>query len=264
VSRAGATESWPEDPELTALFAEYARTGDRALRNELILRHRWLAEHCARRFARRSVPLDDLVQVAQVGLLKAIERFDPDYGVHFTTFAIPTMLGELRRHFRDATWAVKVSRRHKDLSLVIGATSGGLAQQLGRTPTVQDVAARLGLNPKEVADSLVAGAAYCSRSLDRPALGDSTDAGLTEVKDLLGIDEGMATTNSVAIRAALVSLPERERTVVFLRFFEDLTQQEIADVVGVSQVHVSRLLRSALARLRSALDMDGDLDLPSA
>jgi len=247
----------PDDPDLTAMFEQYARTGDRELRNELIVRHRWLAEHCARRLARHSVPLDDLIQVAQVGLLKAVERFDPEYGVHFATFAIPTVLGELRRHFRDATWAVKVSRRHKDLCLEIGATTGGLAQELGRKPTIDDVAGRLGLPPREVEDSLVAGAAYRARSLDRPLLGDTSDASLSDVKDLLGIDEGTTAANGVAVRAALVSLPERERTVVFLRFFEDLTQQEIADVVGVSQVHVSRLLRSALARLRTAMDKDG-------
>jgi RNA polymerase sigma-B factor len=247
-----------DDRDLEAMFERYARSGDRELRNELIVRHRWLAEHCARRFARHSVPLDDLIQVAQVGLLKAVERFDPDYGVQFATFAIPTMLGELRRHFRDATWAVKVSRRHKDLCLEIGTTTGGLAQQLGREPTVEDVAERLGVPTQEVQDSLAAGAAYRARSLDRPLFGDSTDASLTEVKDLLGIDEGTTTANGVAVRAALVSLPERERTVVFLRFFEDLTQQEIADVVGVSQVHVSRLLRSALSRLRAAMGRDGD------
>lgn len=250
-------ESQPDDVDVVSLFEQYARSGDRELRNELIVRHHWLAEHCARRFARRNVPLDDLVQVAQVGLLKAVERFDPDHGVGFASFAIPTVLGELRRHFRDATWAVKVSRHHKERSLEIGAISGDLTQQLGREPTVDDIAARLGLPAGEIAESMVAGTAYRARSLDRPLLGESTDGGLTDVKDLLGIDEGTTTANGVAVRAALVSLPERERTVVFLRFFEDLTQQEIADVVGVSQVHVSRLLRSALVRLRSTVDQDG-------
>jgi RNA polymerase sigma-B factor len=252
----------PSDPELSALFEQYANTGDRDLRNELILRHRWLAQQCSRRFARRSVELEDLLQVAEVGLLKAVERFDPDYGVQFATFAIPTVLGELRRHFRDATWAVGVSRRYKDLCLEVGAMTATLAQRLGRDPSVDDIAAELGVSPEEVAEAMVAGAAYQARSLDRSVFGEEHDTGDTEIKDLLGIDEAMLTSDRVAVRAALRVLPDRERRVVFLRFFEDLTQQDIADVIGVSQVHVSRLLRSALARLRATIDARPGVEHP--
>jgi RNA polymerase sigma-B factor len=249
------------DDEVLVLFERYARTGDRDLRNELIVRHRWLAVQCAKRFSRRSVPLDDLVQVAQVGLLKAVERFDPEFGVHFATFAVPTMLGELRRHFRDSTWAVKVSRRHKDRCLDISTANERLAQRLARLPTVDEIAAELDLRPDEIRESMSAGAAYWTTSLDRPSTGaDDTDAGLNEIRDLLGVDEGSLAASSVAIRAGLRTLPERERRVVFLRFFEELTQQEIADVIGVSQVHVSRLLRSALGLLRSILgDVEGEV-----
>lgn len=241
--------------DIDELFERYAETGDRALRNELILRHRWVAIHCVRRFAKRGVPTDDLVQVAQVGVLKAVERFDPQYGVHFATFAIPTVLGELRRHFRDATWSATVARRHKDRCLSIGAATEALAQSLGRQPSVSEIAADLGLSTDDVHEALMAGAAYRATSIDRPSTeGDSHDVSLAEVKDLLGIDEGSAAATSLAVRGAMRGLPERERCVLFLRFFEDLTQQEIADVIGVSQVHVSRLLRSSLEHLRSIFE----------
>jgi RNA polymerase sigma-B factor len=235
--------------DVNALFEEYARTNDRRLRNELVLRHRWIAVRCASRFSRRTMPFDDLVQVAQIGVLKAVERFDPSYGVQFVTFAMPTVLGELRRHFRDATWVVKVARRHKDRCLEIGIATDRLAQRLGRLPSSCEVADDLGLTVEEVREAMAVGASYRPASLDRPGDGELH---LTDVKEL---DPDTSTADDrVAARTAMQKLPERERQIVYLRYFEDLTQQEIADVMGISQVHVSRLLRAAVQRLRQDVE----------
>jgi RNA polymerase sigma-B factor len=248
------TQPRDPDPEVLGLFEEYARTGDRSIRNELITRHRWIAVYCASRFARRSVPTDDLVQVAQIGVLKAVERFDPDYGVPFPTFAMPTVLGELRRHFRDATWMVNVARRHKDLCLEVGAATERLAQRLGRLPSAAEIAADLQLPIGEVLEAMEAGESYWPTSFERSFDGqDGSDTVMAEIADLLGADHASATEASLVARSALRLLPDRERQIVYLRFFEELTQQEIADVMGISQVHVSRLLRSALLHVRETL-----------
>ena len=235
--------------DVNLLFEEYARTNDRRLRNELVLRHRWIAVHCASRFSRRAVPFEDLVQVAQIGVLRAVERFDPDYGVQFATFAMPTVLGELRRHFRDATWVVKVARRHKDRCLDIGIATDRLAQRLGRLPSSREVAEELGVTVEEVREAMAVGASYRPASLDRPS---DDDLNLTEVKEVE--PNGSTPDDGIAARTAMQKLPERERQIVYLRYFEDLTQQEIADVMGISQVHVSRLLRAAVQRLRHEVE----------
>jgi RNA polymerase sigma-B factor len=237
----------PDD--VNALFEEYARTNDRQLRNELVLRHRWVAVRCASRFSRRAVPFEDLVQVAQIGVLKAVERFDPEYGVPFAAFAMPTVLGELRRHFRDATWVVKVARRHKERCLDIGIAMDRLAQRLGRLPSFREVAEELDLTVEEVREAMAVGASYRPASLDRPS---DEELNLAEVKELEP-DAGMP-DDRVAARTAMQKLPERERQIIYLRYFEDLTQQEIADVMGISQVHVSRLLRAAVHRLRHEVE----------
>jgi RNA polymerase sigma-B factor len=251
-----APEDDPRDAaasdDVNALFEEYARTNDRRLRNDLVLRHRWIAVRCASRFSHRTVPFEDLVQVAQIGVLKAVERFDPDYGVQFATFAMPTVLGELRRHFRDATWVVKVARRHKDRCLDLGIATDRLAQRLGRLPSAQEVADELGITVEAVREAMAIGASYRPASLDCPSDGELT---LTDVNDLE--PDASTPVDRVAARSAMQKLPERERQIVYLRYFEDLTQQEIADVMGISQVHVSRLLRSALRRLRQDVVAEG-------
>jgi RNA polymerase sigma-B factor len=251
-----APEDDPRDAaasdDVNALFEEYARTNDRRLRNDLVLRHRWIAVRCASRFSHRTVPFEDLVQVAQIGVLKAVERFDPDYGVQFATFAMPTVLGELRRHFRDATWVVKVARRHKDRCLDLGIATDRLAQRLGRLPSAQEVADELGITVEAVREAMAIGASYRPASLDCPSDGELT---LTDVNDLE--PDSSTPVDRVAARSAMQKLPERERQIVYLRYFEDLTQQEIADVMGISQVHVSRLLRSALRRLRQDVVAEG-------
>ncbi len=231
---------------LTARFRAYRETGDRRLRNDLVTETLSIAQACARRFANRGEPLSDLEQVAMLGLVKAVERFDPKFGVPFAGFAVPTITGELRRHFRDATWAVKVPRRAKDLHVRIPVVVNQLSTQTGRTPTPAEIAQELGISIDDLLDALDAGAAYRTTSTDTTegALAASHSTGRSEISDGLPPDE------RVLLTQLLETLDERERTIVYLRFFEDLSQSEIAEQVGMSQVHVSRLLRRALRDLK--------------
>lgn len=242
--------SWP-DPVLIEQFRRYRRTGERQVRNKLVDEHRWLASVAARKFANRGEPLDDLRQVALLGVLKAVERFDPERGSSFVTFALPTITGELRRHFRDATWAVRVSRRAQELHLAMGAVLEPLAHRLGRSPTPAEIADAMGVRVDDVLEAMEAGNAYRASSLSsRP--GD--DASPEETRVLATDDAGLVDADlRVTLRGLLEELPERERRIMYLRYFDELTQTEIAQQVGVSQVHVSRLLRSSLDDLRRRL-----------
>ena len=253
----------PADPEVIAAFERFRATGDRKLRNQLIEDHRWIAVHCARRFNNRGEPLDDLIQVGQVGVLKAVERFDPEVGVSFTTYAIPTVMGELRRHFRDKTWSVRVPRKVKDLHVELSSTVEFLTGKLRRAPKVDEIAAHIGVDVDAVLEAMEAGSAYRTAPLAPPGADDerSSDAEAVgaEDPDLVGVD------TRVAVRRLLRGLAPRERRIVYLRFFEGLSQSEIAEQVGVSQVHVSRLLRSSLDLLRERLEeAEAADDQPSA
>ena len=243
----------PDERELLRKkFVEYQRTSDRKLRNELIEAHKSLASHLARRFANRGEPFDDLLQVAYLGMLKAVERFDPDRGLEFSTFATATVEGELKRHFRDKTWSVRVPRRPQELHLRLGNVINELSQKLHRPPRVPEVAAELGVREEDVLEAMEVGGAYRSTSLDsRPA--DSGEA-LTVESRLGTQDQGFdLAEHRVVIERLLEELPERERTIIELRFFSDMTQTEIAEEVGISQMHVSRLLARTLIRLRERL-----------
>jgi RNA polymerase sigma-B factor len=235
-------------------FRRYRATGDRALRNEIIDDHRWLALHCARRFANKGEPYDDLVQVAMLGLLKAVERYDPEHGATFATFAMPTMTGELRRHFRDTTWAVHVPRRAKDLQHTVKVAVDQLGQALGRSPSVHEIAAHSGVPVDDVLAAVEAARCYRKTPL---AAGRSEDGG-DDLDDLavLGTDDtGLdAVDASETVERMLTCLPPRERRIVELRYLRGLTQSRIAELVGVSQVQVSRLLRASLARMRDTLN----------
>jgi RNA polymerase sigma-B factor len=238
-----------DDPKAVDRFDTYRRTGDPSLRHQVIEDHRWVALYCARRFANRGEPLDDLIQVAMLGVLKAFDRFDPDQGASFTTYAIPTVMGELRRHFRDTMWAVRVPRRIKDLHVELGAAIEYLTGRLGRVPRVPDLAEHLGISEDEVLEALEARSAYRADPLipsneDDHAAGNDAEAVGEDDADLMYADDRLA------VRAMLRWLPPRERRIVYLRYFHGLSQSEIAAEVGVSQVHVSRLLRSSLERLR--------------
>jgi RNA polymerase sigma-B factor len=235
----------------TELFRRYRETGERALRNELIDQHRSLAVHCAKRFAGKGEPLDDLVQVAMLGVLKAVERYDPDLGTTFTTFCVPTVMGELRRHFRDATWAVHVPRRAKDLQHTVRTAVEVLSHALGRSPTVPEIASQAGVPVEEVLDALDAARCYRQTSLSAPR-DDGNDG--AEPMALGSADRGLDAVDAAAtVERLLTVLPPRERRIVELRFVDGLTQSRIAEQVGVSQVQVSRLLRASLARMRDAL-----------
>jgi RNA polymerase sigma-B factor len=231
-------------------FAAHRRSGDRATRDTLVEEHGWLARHCAHQFARKGEPLEDLVQVATVGLIKAVDRFDPAVGVAFTTYAVPTITGELRRHFRDRTWALHVPRRAKELYQAINGVAEELSQTLQRSPTIPEIAERAGTTVEEALEALEVRASYRAVSLAPPGGDDQFDC-----PTVGGEDGGYAAAEArLAVAQLLVTLPsERDRRVVRRRFLDGLTQSEIAAEIGVSQVQVSRLLAANLARLQRPL-----------
>ena len=240
-----------EREELRRKFVEFAKTRDPGLRDTLIEAHLGLAEYLARRFSNRGEPLDDLVQVASVGLLKAVDRFDPDRGVEFSTYATHTVVGELKRHFRDKGWAVRAPRRMQELYLRLGKVISTLSQELGRSPTIPELATEAQVSEEEVLEAMEAGQAYRFASLDAPAPGE--DSGGESLGNHLGeVDPQLVDAEHRATLSPLIaSLPAREQTILHLRFFEGLTQSEIAARLGISQMHVSRLLARSLAQLRA-------------
>jgi RNA polymerase sigma-B factor len=237
---------------LAPLFVEFAALPPGhpervALRNKLVTGYLPVVQHIARRFGGRGEPVDDLEQAGTVGLLNAVDRFEPGRGIDFLSYAVPTITGEVRRHFRDRTWSMRVPRRLKDLQSSINGAVGPLSQELGRAPRPSEIAARLGIATEEVVEGLDAQQAYRSTSLDELVSG--ADTALT---DTLGVAD--AELDKVDYRQTLAplldELPERERTILVLRFFGNMTQTQIADRVGISQMHVSRLLAQTLAQLR--------------
>ena len=252
------TEPDSEYGHLTPLLQEYAALAHDdprrdALRDELVTGYLPVAQHIARRFNNRGEPLDDLVQVATVGLINAVDRFSPERGSDFFSFAVPTISGEVRRHFRDLGWSMRVPRRLKDLHVSINSAVAHLAQDLGRAPKPTEIAEQLGVPVSDVLEGLEASEAYRSSSLDEML---SSEQGSATVGELVG--EADAELDRVdfrqALRPVLAELGERERTIVLLRFFGNLTQTQIADQVGISQMHVSRLLAQTLDHLRNRLD----------
>jgi RNA polymerase sigma-B factor len=239
--------------ERAALFAEYHRTGDHRIRDQLIESNRGLAESIARRYTRQRDSDDDLRQVALLGLLKAVERFDPGRGLAFSSFATPTIEGELKRHFRDQRWSVRMPRQVQEQALEVSRAVGTLTQSLGRSPTIDDLVVETGLTSEDVIEALEAGRA----STTAPIEADGTDRG---VLDQFGArDPGLEEVERRMIVSQLLDeLSPRERTVVVQRFYEGRTQSSIAEELGVSQVHVSRILAQALQRLRRATDLGGD------
>ncbi|SFB06308.1 RNA polymerase sigma-B factor [Amycolatopsis marina] len=243
--------------DVTPLFEKMAAlpTGDpgrEGLREQIITRCLPLAEHIARRFSGRGEARDDLVQVARLGLLNAVDRYEVGRGSEFISFAVPTIMGEVRRYFRDSSWALRVPRRLKELHLAISQASGVLAQRLGRAPTPSELAAELDLDAEEIADGLLAGNAYQSISVDN-TVGDKED-GLALVDTIGDYDADLENVeNHEALQPLLRELPARERNVLMLRFFGNLTQTQIAERVGISQMHVSRLLSRTLQHLREEL-----------
>lgn len=219
-------------------------------RNSIIERCLPLADHIARRYRNRGEPLEDLVQVARVGLMNAVNRFDVESGADFLAFAVPTMMGEVRRYFRDHGWSVKVPRRLKDLNFQLKRARDELSQQLGRAPTAGEIATHLGIEREEVLQATIAASAYSTLSSDVPAPADGFD-GRSVARSFGDLDANLdKVLDAETVRPLLAALPRREQTVLQLRFFANMTQTQIAERLGISQMHVSRLLSRSLATLR--------------
>jgi RNA polymerase sigma-B factor len=239
----------PRRETLRLKFEEFAETRHEDLRSELVEAHLGLAEHLARRFTHRGEPFDDLVQVSSLGLIKSVDRFDPRRGVEFSAFATKTIVGELKRHFRDKGWAVRAPRRVQELYLDLGHAVGTLSQELQRAPTIHELAHETSASEDDVIEALEAGRAYRSASLDEAA-----EPGEETLSARLGSEDrkfGDAEWR-VVLLPHLETLPPRDRAILRHRFVEGLTQTEIAARVGISQMHVSRLLARSLAVLREA------------
>jgi RNA polymerase sigma-B factor len=235
-----------------AALTHYAQTHDPELRERLVRRYLPLARYAANQYARGPEPFDDLLQVACLGLLKAIDRFDPERQSAFSSYALPTMSGELRRHFRDRGWAVRPPRDLLEQALQVERAAGGLQRALGRAPTVSEIAAETRLDAETVLDARQALAARTFTSLSAPT-GDAEDGEETILDRRFGIvDDGYEIAEQRALLAPLLArLPHRERRILRLRYEQDLTQSEIGELVGLSQMHISRVIRSSLEQLRS-------------
>ncbi|HEX8001176.1 MAG TPA: RNA polymerase sigma factor SigF [Mycobacteriales bacterium] len=252
---AAAERTSAERQRARDLFAELHATASPAVRDELVRMHLPLVEYLARRFRNRGEPLEDLVQVATIGLIKSVDRFDLERGVEFSTYATPTIVGEIKRHFRDKGWAIRVPRRLQELKLTLTKATSDLSQTLGRSPTVSELATHLGLQEEEILEGLESANAYSAVSLDAT---DSGDDDSPAVSDSLGmIDEALEGVEyRESLKPLLDKLPAREKKILVLRFFGNMTQSQIAGELGISQMHVSRLLARTLAQLREGLLSD--------
>jgi RNA polymerase sigma-B factor len=237
-------------------FRRYRRTGDTAIRDQLIERALPLAHQVARRYHRSGEPFDDLLQVARLGLCKAVERFDADRGVAFSTYAVPTMVGEIKRYFRDTGWAIHVPRSLQERVLKVESASKALSSRLGRAPTVAELAEATEMDVEQALEALEAASAYEARSLDAPAPADDQDG--RAYADTLGDtdDAYELVEDRGAVAQAMRTLPLRERRILHMRFMEDMTQSEIAERIGVSQMQISRLLRRSLHKLREEAEAE--------
>ena len=238
------------------LFALYKEQGDEDARNELVMSHLNLVRFLASKFKNRGEPLDDLVQVGTIGLITAIDRFDPERGLEFTTYATPTILGEIKRHFRDKGWSVRVPRRLQELSSKVNQATDELTKELQRTPSTEEVASKLGVTVEEVLEAMESSSAYSSVPLEA---GGSDDDDATAVIDhYASVDQDLAASDDrMVIEDTIKEFSPREQEVIRMRFNDNLTQVEIAKRLGVSQVQVSRLLRRTLKKLQEKVDPEG-------
>ncbi|MCD4534377.1 RNA polymerase sigma factor SigF [Nocardioides sp. cx-169] len=226
-----------------------------AARDSLVHLHLPLVEHCARRFRNRGEPFEDLVQVGTIGLIKSIDRFDSDRGVEFSTYATPTIIGEIKRYFRDKGWAIRVPRRLQELRMQIGAATAELTQSLGRSPTPRELAEAIGCTVEEIVEGIESSNAYSTLSLDAS---DDSEDGSASMLDAIGVDDAGLEHVEIreSIKPLLDQLDPREKKILLLRFFKNMTQSQIAEEIGVSQMHVSRLLTRTLDQLRTSLEQE--------
>ena len=239
------------------LFRRYKEDGDMEAREQLVMSHLNLVRFLANKFKNRGEPLDDLVQVGYLGLLKAIDRFDPDRGLEFTTYATPTILGEIKRHFRDKGWSVRIPRRLQELSAKVNQATDTLTTQFQRSPTIQEIADYLDASVDEVLEAMESSSAYSSVPLEGTGSPENDDA--PSVIDRYGSEDNELafTDDRLVIEEALKGFSPREREVIELRFLKGMTQIEIAEQLGISQVQVSRLLRRTLKKIQDKIDPDG-------
>ena len=238
------------------LFALYKEQGDEDARNELVMSHLNLVRFLASKFKNRGEPLDDLVQVGTIGLIKAIDRFDPERGLEFTTYATPTILGEIKRHFRDKGWSVRVPRRLQELSSKVNQATDELTKELQRTPSTEEVASKLGVTVEEVLEAMESSSAYSSVPLESG--GSDDDDAPSVIDHYASVDQDLAASDDrMVIEDTIKEFSPREQEVIRMRFNDNLTQVEIAKCLGVSQVQVSRLLRRTLKKLQEKVDPEG-------
>lgn len=256
-SRAGRA-AWDKD-RTRELFRRYKQKGDTEARDQLIVSHLNLVRFLASKFKNRGESLEDLVQVGTIGLIKAIDRFDPERGLEFTTYATPTIMGEIKRHFRDKGWSVRVPRRLQELSAKVNQATDELVNQLQRSPSVAEIADYLGASVDEVLEAMESSSAYSSVPLEGG--GSSDDVEAPSVIDHYATEDAdlAATDDRIVLEQAVADFSPREREVVKMRFEDGLTQVEIAERLGVSQVQVSRLLRRTLRRIQDKIDPEGRL-----
>lgn len=244
----------PDDREAERLFREYARTRDKQAREQLIAMHQNLVRFLAGKFANRGEPLEDLVQVGSIGLVNAVDRYDAERGNKFSTYATPTIVGEIRRYFRDKAWSLKVPRRLQELNQAANKAVDALAVKLGRSPTVAEIAKAIGATEEETLEAIELGNAYDTVSLDSRMSTESESTPMTLAEFVGGEDEVLKNLQQYGdLSAAIEALDEREKAIIQLRFFKDLSQAEVAKNLNISQMHVSRLQHRALASLRKLL-----------
>jgi RNA polymerase sigma-B factor len=240
------------------LLRRYHEEGDLAARDQLIEQYMSLVRSLARRYAYRGEQLDDLVQIGAIGLIKAIDRFDLERGVELTTYATPNIIGEIKRHFRDKGWSVRVPRGLQELSVQLSRLVEQLTVQLGRSPTIAEIAKEAGVEEEQVLEALESGRAYSSVSLSAGGVGD--EDGDLDPLETIGTEEHQyeVSEDRAVLEPGFRVLDERERRILHLRFFEGLTQSQIAQQIGISQMHVSRLIRRALEKIRDEIAFEED------
>ena len=251
--KSGVAE-WTEE-ETEHLFRQYIQTRSRKTRDQLVMMHQNLVRFLAGKFANRGEPLEDLVQVGLIGLINATDRFDPDRGTKFSTYATPTIVGEIRRHFRDKAWSLKVPRRLQELNLAANKAADELSQRLGHPPTVQEIAKAVEASEEETLEAIELGNAYDTVSLDSKLVHEGESAPLTLAEFVGDLDASLQSIESYGdLKQAIDCLDPREKAIIYYRFFRDMSQTEVAKRLNISQMHVSRLQQKALKRLKELLN----------
>lgn len=249
----GPVADWV-DLDTESLFVRYAQTRDPDIRDALVLVHQNLVRFLAGKFSNRGEPIEDLIQVGSIGLINAIDRFDPERGTKFSTYATPTIVGEIRRHFRDKAWSLKVPRRLQELNLATNKAMDSLSQKLGRSPTIQEIAAAVNASEEETLEAIELGNAYDTVSLDTKLPYDSESSPLSLAEFLGDTDDSLESLEKFGdLTQALNCLDTREKSIIYLRYFKDMSQTEVATSLNISQMHVSRLQQKALRRLKELL-----------